>query len=251
MHAALQIITRGAQIAQLLGADHAIIFGRGLDLFFLGGDVRLVKGFQLFLASRDVKRQLVIKIEGLFIELVERFDVFQQPVFMLQQAVGDIVDLALHGFIARHELGHGLGAAKQAFPPAQLAVRVQFIDRKAAQTCDHFAQRCPRLAHILVAHTCQHFLRYDLQFALRGRTKGDDGLRVAHVQFGNAFGNGGLFIIRCLIDDDQFALGFGQKHLGHFFDLGQCGFGLGADIFGHGNPPVLFGVNALSLQSFA
>ena len=126
MHAAFQIVTGGAQIAQLLCFDDLIILWRSLNCGLQRGDLGGVQLGKLGFTGRDVKRQFVVEIQRLLIENIKRFDVFQQRVLMRQEAVGDLVDLTLHGLIFGGEFCKGRGAAQEALPEGRLAAHVQF-----------------------------------------------------------------------------------------------------------------------------
>ena len=128
MHPAFQIITRGAQIAQLLRDHHALIFGCTLNFCFFGRNVVCIQICDFRLTRCDVDRQLIIKAEGLFIKHIEAFDVLQQDAFMAVQVLCDLVDLALYLFKLGGELRQGCRFAQQFFPPALLAAHIQFIN---------------------------------------------------------------------------------------------------------------------------
>ena len=99
----------------------------------LAGIVVLVELLELGLAGGDVERELVVEVEGLLVELVERLDVLSSVCSCTSELAGDLVDLALHVLVAGHELGHRRGAAGQPLPPAALAVGVELVDGEAAQ----------------------------------------------------------------------------------------------------------------------
>ena len=70
----------------------------------------------LRLAGGDVERQLVVEGEGLLVELVERLDVLQERVLVRQELAGDLVDLALHLLVARHEARRSARPSPSAAP---------------------------------------------------------------------------------------------------------------------------------------
>ena len=107
MHTALQIVTRGAQVAQFLRFHHLIVFRSGLHFGFFGRDIRGVEVFQLFLTRRDVKRQFIVELQRLVIEQIKRLDVLEQRVLVLEKIISDLVDLGLHLFELRREFGKG------------------------------------------------------------------------------------------------------------------------------------------------
>ena len=218
MHPALQIVARGAHVAQLLRFHHLIVFRRGLDGGLCGGDVLGVDLFQLGLAGGDIKRKLVIKGEGLFIEHIKRFDILEQGVLVAQKVIGDPVDLTLHLFKARGELGKRRGPPQQLFPPAALAAHIKFAHGKAADRGDDPAQAVACRADILVAHALKHRLADFLQFRLRGGAERDDRVGVAHVDLGHAAGDLGA---------DR-GIGLVQRHN----RVGLCGFGKDGAAYG-------------------
>ena len=127
----VQIIAGGAQIAQLLRDFDLIIFWRFANGGFFRGDIIRIKIFDLSLTRRDIKGEFIIEIQCLGIEHIQRFDVFEQGMFVGKQAVGDLVNLALNRLKPGHEFCKGGRAAKQAFPPAGFAAHVEFGDGKA------------------------------------------------------------------------------------------------------------------------
>jgi hypothetical protein len=66
----------------------------------------------LAVAGGDVEGELVVEGQRLVVKLVERFDVLEERVLVLEEVVGDPVDLALHLLEARGELGDRSGAAR-------------------------------------------------------------------------------------------------------------------------------------------
>ena len=235
MHAAFQIIPRGAQIAQFLGLHHLGGFVRRLNLGLFRGDVAGIQFGDPGLARRDVKRQFIVEIQCLVIQQVQRFDIFQQLVFVAEQVVCDLVDLALNVFETGGELGKRRGTAQQPFPERAFAAHVQLGHGKPANGGDDIAQGIPCGADILVAHILQHGLADLLQFGLRGGSKGHDRIGIAHVQLGHAagdfrrYGRIGLFQRH----DGRGIGGFGQFHGGHVFQFGDDGLGLLAGGLGH------------------
>ena len=164
MDPAFQIVAGRAQVAQFLRLHHLIGLGGLGNLGLFGGDVLGVDFGQLRLARGDVEGQFIIEVERLFIKDIKAFDILQQRVFMGQKIGGDLVDLGLHVFVFRDELGKGRGAAHKLFPPAGIAAQVHFIDRKAADRGDDVAQAVACGADILVLHVLQHGLTDHLQF---------------------------------------------------------------------------------------
>ena len=225
MHPALEIVSGRAQVAQLLRFHHLIVFGGGLYLGFLGGNDTLVHLGQFRFARRDIKGKLIIELERLFIEHIQRLDVFQKRMFVLQKIIGDAVDLVLHLFETCGELRKWRGAAQQLFPKAPFPAHVQFGHRKTADRGHDVAQGIPGGADILVAHILQHALADLLQLSLRARTEGDDRLRIAEVDLLHPAADlGGLGGIRRVQRHDGVGVGgFGQPDGG---DLVYHGGGL-------------------------
>ena len=125
------------------------------------------------------------ELEAPLVELLEHLQVFQQHGLVAEQPVRDLVDLAAHRLVARDEGGDGARAREEAFPPAPLPPRLDFLDLEAAERRDHLAQRLADGTRVLVPHALEHLVRDGVQPRLRARAELHDRLRVLHVELGD------------------------------------------------------------------
>ena len=174
MHTAFKIVPRGAHVPQFLCAHNAVFFRRGLHFCFFFRDVICVQDTQLFFAGGDVKRQFVIEVQCFVIQHVQRLDVFEQRMFMLEQVVGDLVDLTLHVFETCGEFRKRRGPSQKTFPKRGFAAHIQFRHGKPADRGDDGPQAVARWPDVLVAHVLQHRLADLLQFGLSTGAEGHD-----------------------------------------------------------------------------
>ena len=76
------------------------------------------------------------------------------------------------------------GPAEQALQKAALAFRIEILQRKAAQSRHHLAQRLTGRPGVLVTHSLQHLIGHRGDFALGGRAEEQDGVAVVEVDLG-------------------------------------------------------------------